>query len=87
MNYSIIELFDGNVGNVLKSREFNNMFGDFVCGNEIELVEYFDFSGGELFLNKSNGYRGYGCYEGVFVKDNKKYYVDIVNEGIVCDVE
>ena len=87
MNYNIIELFEGNVGNVLKSKEFDNMFGNIICGDEVELVEYFDFSNGELFLNKSNGYRGYGCYEVVFVKNNKKYYIDIINEGVVCELE
>jgi len=87
MNYNIIEMFEGSVGNVLENSEFDNMFGDFYSGDEVELVEYFDFSSGELFLNKSNGYRGEGCYEGIFVRDGKKYYIDIINEGVVCEIE
>lgn len=81
---NVIDLFDGNVGIVMSKSKFNNKFGEFESGEEIEMIEYFNFDDGELFLSKGNGYRGVGCYEGVFVKGNEKYYVDVINEGVVC---
>ena len=40
-----------------------------------------------IVLNKSDGYRGIGCYEGIVIKNEKSYYIDIVSEGIVCELE
>jgi len=51
----------------------------------VEIGE-FDFSGCEVMLVKSEGYRGVGCYDGLVVKDGVNYYIDIVSEGVVFKI-
>ena len=86
-NINFFELFDGNVGKVLSEDDFNKKFGEFYSGEYVSDIERFDFSNCEIVLNKSDGYRGFGCYEGIVIKNEKSYYIDIVSEGIVCELE
>jgi hypothetical protein len=83
----VFELINGEVGIVLSENEFNKKFGNVYCGNIVSDIKDFDFSNCEMFLCESEGYRGFGCYEGIVIKDEKSYYLDIVNDGIVCELE
>lgn len=85
--YNVYELFDGEVGNVMNENEFNKKFGKFNGGEDICDIESFDFENSEIYLCKVDGYRGEGCYDGIVVKDGKSYFLDIVSEGVVCELE
>lgn len=50
-------------------------------------IDEFDFSNCEVVLNRKDGYRGFGCYEGIVIKNEKCYYIDIIDEGIVSELE
>ena len=84
----IINLFEGKVGNVMDENDFESKYGvsdefDFE-GDVICDIDEFDFSDCEYIdLNKSDGYRGVGCYEGIVKKNNELYYLDIINDGVV----
>jgi hypothetical protein len=84
----IIDLFEGKVGNVMDENDFESKYGvsdefDFE-GDVICDINEFDFDNCEYIdLNKSDGYRGVGCYEGIVKKNNKLYYLDIINDGVV----
>lgn len=76
---NVMDLFSGNV----EGCEFINEFDLELDDEEGVEIEEFDFSGCEIKLVKSDGYRGVGCYEGLVVKNGVSYYIDIVNEGVV----
>jgi hypothetical protein len=50
-------------------------------------INDFDFSGCEVMLVKSEGYRGVGCYEGMVVKEGVRYYMDIVGDGEIFKIK
>ena len=86
------DLFNGNVeGCEFINEEYVNnildMEFDLVYdGMEGVEIKDFDFSGCEVMLVKSEGYRGEGCYDGLVVKDGVSYYIDIVSEGVVFKI-
>ena len=89
---NVVDLFDGNVEGCKFINEdylsnILDMGFDLVFdGMEGVEIEEFDFSGCEVMLVKSEGYRGVGCYDGLVVKDGENYYIDIVSEGVVFKI-
>lgn len=79
---NVLDLFNGDV----EGCEFINEFDLELDSSEGIDIEDFDFSGCEIKLVKSDGYRGLGCYDGLVVKDGVSYYIDIVNEGVLFKI-
>lgn len=65
--------------------------GDFeVKGMEVGDVvgecEEFECEVSELLFVRSDGYRGECCYDGYVVRGDKLYWMDLVGDGVVCEM-
>jgi len=84
---NVLDLFNGNVEGC---KFINEDYLNEVLVGKFEMngvsIEKFDFSDCEIMLVESDGYRGVGCYEGLVVKNNISYYIDIVNDGVVFKI-
>ena len=56
--------------------------------DEWDLEEFFDGKSLDKFEGFwSNGYRGEGNYDGLYIDGNDVFYVDVVNDGVVYKLE
>lgn len=90
---SFLNLFNGKVGKVVEEEIVWNEcevvwngkkydVGD--CVGDIEELNLDECE--EVILNKSDGYRGNGCYEGIVTKDGKLFVLDIINDFLYYEL-
>lgn len=95
-------LLNGEVGKVVKEGEEWNGKDEFFCGEDewvvvegkkmfvgdvVDGIDEFEFDEKDLVLFLGDGYRGECCYNGVVKKDGKWFWLDIMNEYVVCELE
>jgi len=50
-------------------------------------IDEFEFDEEKLVLFRGDGYRGVECYNGVVEKDGKWFWLDVVNDYLVYELE
>ena len=87
---NVLNMFNGNVDcvklNEVEIKKYDYIFENDLVSLEGVSIDEFNFDGGELILFGGEGYRGFGYYEGVFKKNGKLFYIDVVNDGCVFEV-
>lgn len=91
------DLVDGNIGRIViegEDKEFDGGDEDWVVvegkklyvGDVVDDIDGFEFEEKDLILFKGDGYRGVCCYSGVVKKEDKWYWLDIMNDYVVYEL-
>jgi hypothetical protein len=83
-------IYEGDEDDEISWGEEGNVYYDgkkLYVGKELCGIDEFVFDEKDLVLIRSEGYRGECCYEGMVKKDDKWYWLDIVSEYMVYEME
>ena len=92
------KMFDGEVGKISKFTEADGEIKlddiEYELGEDIwDLDAFFEEGPGKklglegcIFEVDDSGYRGTGCYDGVYGDEDGTWYIDVLMEGIVVNL-
>jgi hypothetical protein len=92
------KMFDGEVGKIGKFTEANGEIKlddiEYELGEDIwDMDAFFEEGPGKklglegcIFEVDESGYRGTGCYDGVYGDEDGTWYIDVLMEGIVVNL-
>jgi hypothetical protein len=92
------KMFDGEVGKIGKITEADGEIKlddiEYDCGDDVwDLEVFFEHGPGKklglegcIFEVDDSGYRGTGCYDGVYGDEDGTWYIDVLNEGVVINL-